>query len=92
VNVLVVNGCAGDLRAISLYEATLTDRERVLGPDHPDSLISRNNGLGGQPPPGRVLRVPQDQITALERSGEVRPRLGDAHGVSPPSAGSVDMC
>jgi hypothetical protein len=33
---------AGDLtRAISLYEATLTDRERVLGPDHPDTLISQ---------------------------------------------------
>lgn len=30
-------------QAIPLYEATLTDRERVLGPDHPDTLISRNN-------------------------------------------------
>jgi len=29
--------------AISLYEATLADRERVLGPDHPDTLISRHN-------------------------------------------------
>jgi len=35
---------AGDLaRAISLYEATLSDRERVLGSDHPDTLTSRNN-------------------------------------------------
>ncbi len=24
-------------------EATLADRERVLGPDHPDTLTSRNN-------------------------------------------------
>ena len=30
-------------RAIPLYEATLTDMERVLGPDHPDTLASRNN-------------------------------------------------
>lgn len=28
---------------IPLYEATLADCERVLGPDHPDTLISRNN-------------------------------------------------
>ncbi|SDN88753.1 tetratricopeptide repeat protein, partial [Lentzea jiangxiensis] len=34
----------GDLgRAVPLYEATLTDRERVLGPDHPSTLMSRNN-------------------------------------------------
>ena len=34
----------GDLgRAIPLYEQTLADRERVLGPDHPDTLASRNN-------------------------------------------------
>ena len=29
--------------AIPLYERTLADRERVLGPDHPDTLPSRNN-------------------------------------------------
>jgi tetratricopeptide (TPR) repeat protein len=29
--------------AIQLYTRTLTDRERVLGPDHPDTLLSRNN-------------------------------------------------
>ncbi|KOV85961.1 tetratricopeptide repeat protein, partial [Nocardia sp. NRRL S-836] len=35
---------AGDLdRAIPLHEATLTDRERLLGPDHPNTLSSRNN-------------------------------------------------
>ena len=33
---------AGDLgRAIPLFEQTLTDRERVLGPDHPDTLRTR---------------------------------------------------
>jgi hypothetical protein len=26
-----------------LHEQTLTARERVLGPDHPDTLTSRNN-------------------------------------------------
>ena len=29
--------------AIALHERTLADRERVLGPDHPDTLNSRNN-------------------------------------------------
>jgi Tetratricopeptide repeat/NB-ARC domain len=34
----------GDLgQAIALYRATLADRERVLGPDHPNTLTSRNN-------------------------------------------------
>jgi hypothetical protein len=30
-------------RAIPVLEQTLTDQERVLGPDHPDTLASRNN-------------------------------------------------
>ena len=35
---------AGDLRrAIPLYEETLTQREEILGPTHPDTLTSRNN-------------------------------------------------
>jgi Tetratricopeptide repeat len=29
--------------AIPLHEKTLADRERVLGPDHPNTLGSRNN-------------------------------------------------
>ncbi|ANN16278.1 hypothetical protein SD37_11880 [Amycolatopsis orientalis] len=34
----------GDLaRAIPLYEATLADSERVLGPDHPTTQIVRSN-------------------------------------------------
>jgi len=38
---------AGDLaKAIPLYEQTLTDRERILGPNHPDTLASRNNLAG----------------------------------------------
>ncbi|MFC2360878.1 MAG: tetratricopeptide repeat protein, partial [Actinomyces dentalis] len=35
---------AGRLKeAIDLFERTLADRERVLGPDHPHTLTSRNN-------------------------------------------------
>lgn len=30
-------------RAIPLSEQTFTDRERILGPNHPDTLTSRNN-------------------------------------------------
>ncbi|MET9246199.1 tetratricopeptide repeat protein [Nonomuraea sp. NPDC003709] len=38
---------AGELsRAIPLYEATLANSERVLGSDHPNTLISRNNLAG----------------------------------------------
>ncbi|MGA6220378.1 tetratricopeptide repeat protein, partial [Streptomyces umbrinus] len=34
----------GDLgRAIPLYEATLAQREQVLGGNHPSTLTSRNN-------------------------------------------------
>ena len=29
--------------AIPLYEATLTDRERILGPDHPKTLTTRSH-------------------------------------------------
>ena len=30
-------------QAIDLFEQTLSDRLRVLGPDHPGTLASRNN-------------------------------------------------
>uniref|UniRef100_UPI000AFFEC42 tetratricopeptide repeat protein n=1 Tax=Nocardia niwae TaxID=626084 RepID=UPI000AFFEC42 len=29
--------------AIPLYERTLTDSERILGPHHPDTLVTRDN-------------------------------------------------
>jgi tetratricopeptide (TPR) repeat protein len=29
--------------ALRLYESVLADRERVLGPDHPNTLISRSS-------------------------------------------------
>ncbi|NUT49850.1 MAG: tetratricopeptide repeat protein [Saccharothrix sp.] len=43
-NLASAYGEAGDLgRAVPLYEATLTDSERVLGPDHPTTRIIRSN-------------------------------------------------
>lgn len=39
--------------AIPLYEQTLFDRERVLGPDHPSTLGSRNNLAGAYRVAGR---------------------------------------
>src|SRR5690606_35110317 len=42
-----VHIAAGDLRrAIDRYERALADTEQVLGPDHPDTLTSRNNLAG----------------------------------------------
>ena len=35
-------------QAIALYQATLTDRERVLGPDHPTTRTVRNNIRGAR--------------------------------------------
>ncbi|MEU8004404.1 tetratricopeptide repeat protein [Catellatospora sp. NPDC049111] len=48
-------GQAGDAaRAAGAYEQLLTDRLRVLGPDHPDTLVTRSNiaywqGAAGDP-------------------------------------------
>jgi hypothetical protein len=36
---------------------TLADRERVLGPDHPDTLMSRNNLAYGYQSAGNVARA-----------------------------------
>ncbi|SUE28942.1 Uncharacterized protein containing caspase domain [Nocardia farcinica] len=40
--------------AIPLYEQTLVERERVLGPDHPDTLAARNNLADAYHSVGRV--------------------------------------
>ncbi|WP_283136703.1 tetratricopeptide repeat protein [Rhizohabitans arisaemae] len=40
---LYLSDLADLARAIRLFEQTLTERERVLGNDHPDTLASRNN-------------------------------------------------
>ncbi|MGW2196530.1 tetratricopeptide repeat protein, partial [Streptosporangium sp. NPDC001682] len=49
---------AGDLgRAIPLLEQNLTDRTRVLGADHPDTLGSRNNLAGAYESAGDLGRA-----------------------------------
>ncbi|KLL12372.1 hypothetical protein FrCorBMG51_04985 [Protofrankia coriariae] len=40
--------------AIGLYEQTLTDRLRILGPDHPDTLTTRNNLASAYQTAGRL--------------------------------------
>jgi hypothetical protein len=40
--------------AIALYERTLTDRERILGNDHPDTLTTRNNLKAALQAAGRI--------------------------------------
>ncbi|WP_146193956.1 tetratricopeptide repeat protein, partial [Streptomyces sp. MA5143a] len=32
-----------DQEALDLYERVLTDSERILGPNHPDTIDARNN-------------------------------------------------
>jgi tetratricopeptide (TPR) repeat protein len=46
-----------DPEAIPLFEQTLADRERVLGPDHPDTLGSRNNLALAYREAGRVAEA-----------------------------------
>jgi tetratricopeptide (TPR) repeat protein len=62
---------AGDLsRAIPLYEQNLTDRERVLGPTHPDTLASRNNLAYAYTSAGRLddaLPLLEQNLTDSER-------------------------
>ena len=42
---------------IDLYERTLADTERVLGPDHPDTLVSRNNLAYAYRSAGRLVQA-----------------------------------
>ena len=63
-------------RAIPLLERTLTDRERVLGPDHPGTLTSRNNLASAYQSAGRL----DGAIPLLERTLTDRERvLGPDH-------------
>ena len=49
---------SGDVvRAVPLYERTLEDRVRVLGEDHPDTLLSRNNLAYAYQVSGDVMRA-----------------------------------
>ncbi len=67
----------GDLtRAIPVLEATLTDRERVLGPDHPDTLTSRADLAAAYRAAGRL----DDAITLHQKTLTYRERvLGPDH-------------
>ena len=44
-------------RAIPLYEQTLTDYRRILGPDHPDTLTSASNLAGAYQAGGDLGRA-----------------------------------
>jgi hypothetical protein len=57
----------GDSRAeeVQLGQALLTDRERILGPDHPHTLHSRNNLATAYQAAGRTA-----EAAALTRLAE----------------------
>ena len=58
--------------AISLYEATLADRERVLGPDHPDTLASRHNLASAYESAGPLsMAMRKSAVVAKSRSALV---------------------
>jgi Tetratricopeptide repeat len=57
-------------RAAQLHEQTLTIRERVLGPEHPDTLGSRNNlanALDGLGDYQRAAQLHEQTLTIRER-------------------------
>jgi tetratricopeptide (TPR) repeat protein len=63
-------------RAIVLFERSLTDRQRVLGDEHPATLSSRNNLAHAYRSVGRLAEA----ISLFERSLTDRQRvLGDEH-------------
>ena len=58
------------VEAIPLHEQTLADRERVLGPDHPSTLGSRNNLAVTYVSAGRAaeaIPLQEQTLAALER-------------------------
>jgi tetratricopeptide (TPR) repeat protein len=67
----------GDLtRAVALQRRTLAESERVLGPDHPDTLTSRNNLAAAYESAGRL----DEAIALLERTlAESERVLGPDH-------------
>jgi tetratricopeptide (TPR) repeat protein len=63
-------------QAIQVGESLLADRERVLGPDHPDTMTTRNNLANAHRAAGRAA----DAIPLLERTLADRERvLGPDH-------------
>jgi hypothetical protein len=56
--------------AIGLLQAVLADRQRVLGPDHPDTLASRNDlaaGYGAAGQPDEAIALYQVALADCER-------------------------
>jgi len=49
--------------AITLYEQTVADQERVLGADHPDTLITRNNLASAYRAAGRTAEAIEPQAS-----------------------------
>ena len=79
-NFVYVYQSAGDLgRAIPLYEQTLTDSERILGPDHPDTLGSRNNLAGAYWNDGRRPEALREFTKAATTAEQL---FGPAHFVT----------
>ncbi|MEV4296031.1 tetratricopeptide repeat protein, partial [Microbispora rosea] len=68
-NLAYVYVSAGRLdKALPLFQGTLSDRERVLGPDHPDTLASRNNLAYAYEAAGRLDEaIPLYQHTLTDR-------------------------
>ena len=53
-------------QAIALYERTLTDREHILGDEHPDTLTTRHNLAGAYQSAGRLTEA----IAQYERTDD----------------------
>ena len=66
---------AAPTRRSALHEQTLAARERVLGPDHPDTLKSRNNLAIAYQDAGRT-----DEAISLARADPGRPRTRPGPG------------
>ena len=65
---------AGPPRRSRCYERTLADRERVLGPDHPDTLTSRNNLAAAYRAAGRAAEaIPLYERTLADRERVLGP-------------------
>ena len=78
---------AGDLdRAIPLLEATLDDRRRVLGEDHPDTLGSRNNLAGAYRAAGDLGRAIPPYEATLD---DCRRVLGEDHPLTSTVRGNL---
>ena len=76
--------------AIALHEATLAARQRVLGPDHPDTLTSRNNLAAAYSTPGAHAEAARPERgepgrPANEFSAPTTPTPSPAATTSPPT-------